>query len=110
MDLDKVNALAEGLTTGEFELLIRKRIERNRAMLLARDDVSEYYCNVNYRHDKEGGRWSLNVGKGYENAMEFKGECLDILAEDAIQGLRRRNQNKISLQLTHEGAEDVENV
>jgi hypothetical protein len=100
--------LSKTLTDLEFELLVRKRINR----LFAREidhnsNLSESHHRCRFEHSFEDkGTWNVRIGENYSKNVSTEGEVLTHTILDARTMMDRRNLNSMSsLQITHERSE-----
>jgi hypothetical protein len=90
--------LAQNMNNLEFELLIRKRIEREVERIHAHNPNLYIRHTHIYMHKRgdEALEWHVDIGENYDKSASQKGEVLSTTAEQCCAIMRMRDENKIS--------------
>jgi hypothetical protein len=73
--------LAGLLSDYQFELLLRARCRAQIAALEHATGGTSYHNSVSFRHDRDGGKWTVNAGGSYSTTHSADGEVLGKVAE-----------------------------
>jgi len=93
--------LANHLSDYEFEMLVRKRIERMFIGVEQRHEElgsSHHMCRFTYAWDDES-TWRVAVGSTYRDVVEHTGQVLSISLANVERQWYEQKENKLSLLL-----------
>jgi hypothetical protein len=100
-DDDLANFLANHLTDYEFEMTVRKRIERRFNDAEANHpefNTSNFNCRFEFSWGDESS-WYVAVGSSYKDRQSAEGQVLGITLRNCIHQWEEKKGNKLSLLL-----------